>query len=76
MEKTKNLHPFWWITGFICAILGGITGTALGIYVAFGKYNKRDRIIGFIIIFISLIMTYLWILSLGKGKFIGLHPFI
>lgn len=75
MERIKRVHPIWFFIGGFFSLFGGILGTIIGIYFAFGKYQKMDRLIGFIIISIGLIMTYVWFFSIHSDFLKQLNPF-
>ncbi len=46
----------WIITGFVLAPLGGIFGLIIGSIYAFGKYERQTKILGWLMILISIIM--------------------
>ena len=67
-EKIKNVEEVpkkiaskgWIIAGFIFSLLGGYFGAAMGANYAFGKYDKKTKTLGYIMILLSAIMIGLW----------------
>jgi len=55
-EKKKG-DPLWITVGFVFALLGGAIGLGFGANYAWGKYDKRTKTIGWIMLVLSAIVT-------------------
>ena len=55
-EKRKG-DALWITIGFVFAILGGVIGTGFGLNYAWGNYDKRTKIIGWIMLVLSVTVS-------------------
>ena len=60
VPQKEKAHIYWIILGFVFCTLGGIIGTAFALNYIFGKYNKKTKLLGWIMFFISFISTAIW----------------
>ena len=56
IEKKKG-NTLWITVGFVFALLGGVIGLAFGINYAWGKYDKRTKQIGWVMLILSAFVT-------------------
>ena len=63
MKEEKKADPLWVIVGFILIAMGGVLGAIMGAHYAgwLGeKYNKKTKIIGFVMFILGAISITLW----------------
>ena len=58
MEETevKTAKINWIIIGFALSFLGGIIGLVIGVNYAFGNFDRKTKIYGYMMLIISIIV--------------------
>lgn len=56
-EEKKKGDPLWITVGFVFALLGGAVGMGFGANYAWGNYDKRTKIIGWVMLVLSFIVS-------------------
>ena len=56
VSDVKIGSPLWIGVGFVLSFLGGLIGLWIGTNYAFGNYDRQTKLLGYVMMFISLIV--------------------
>ncbi len=59
-SENKTASQGWRIAGFVFSVLGGYIGVIMGFNYAFGKYDKKTKRLGWLMVVIGFIAGTMW----------------